>query len=100
MANLINKKEITATTVESVLEQVINKLNRYGYAVADSDEKAESMFKEWGYDGEMRYDVEQQFELLGEMDGDWQKTISVTIYGNYVDSGSDDYIYTVSVTED
>lgn len=100
MGKLIDKKEITATTVENVLEQVINKLNRYGYTTAESDEEAEAMFKEWGYEEEMRYEVAQSFEVLGEMDGDWQKTITVTIYGNYADSGSDDYIYTVSVKED
>lgn len=95
---LINKNEITATKADDVRRQVVELLDRC-YPTANSDDEAASMLKEWGCEGEMRDEIAQKFSLPGEMDGDFQKTITVTIYGCFVDSGSDDYIYTVYVTE-
>jgi hypothetical protein len=95
MKNLINAKEIISKTTSEVEQEVISLLNRKGFT-AGSKEELKNFF-----DGEKYYSNSiQKLQIDGEMNGDWQTTITVIIYENYVDSGSDDYFYTIKVSED
>ena len=93
--NLINTKEITSNTVEEVKNEIINLLNQKGYT-AGSDEDREQFF------GGEKFSSNsiQKLQIDGKMNGDWQTTITVVIYENYIDAGSDDYFYTAEVRED
>ena len=100
MKKLVNTSEITAKTVEVVKAQVEEQLSYLGYVVVESEAEAEEYLKDIEGDGYLHDDVEQTFSLDGEMNGDWQSTITVTIKSYYKDSGSIDYCYQVNVTED
>lgn len=100
MKKLVNTSKITAKTVEAVKAQVEEQLSYLGYVVVESEAEAEEYLKDIEGDGYLYDDVEQTFSLDGEMNGDWQSTITVTIKSYYKDSGSIDYCYQVNVTED
>ena len=95
MNDLINAKEITSKTISEVEQEVIDLLNNKGY-IAGSNEDLNDFFGGEKFSS----NVVQKLEIDGEMNGDWQTTITVVISEHYVDSGSDDYFYTVKVTED
>nr|WP_288330768.1 hypothetical protein [uncultured Prevotella sp.]DAZ14049.1 MAG TPA: hypothetical protein [Caudoviricetes sp.] len=100
MKKLVNTSKITAKTVEAVKAQVEEQLSYLGYVVVESESEAEEYLKDIEGDGYLYDDVEQTFSLDGEMNGEWQSTITVTIKSYYKDSGSIDYCYSVNVTED
>lgn len=100
MKRLVNTSEITAKTVEVVKAQVEEQLRYLGYTVVESETEAEEYLKDIEGDGYLDNDVEQTFSIDGEVNGDWQSTITVTIKSYYKDSGSIDYCYQVNVTED
>lgn len=100
MKKLVNTSKITAKTVEAVKAQVEEQLSYLGYVVVESEAEAEEYLKDIEGDGYLYDDVEQTFSLDGEMNGEWQSTITVTIKSYYKDSGSIDYCYQVNVTED
>lgn len=100
MKKLVNTSKITAKTVEVVKAQVEEQLSYLGYVVVESESEAEEYLKDIEGDGYLYDDVEQTFSLDGEMNGEWQSTITVTIKSYYKDSGSIDYCYQVNVTED
>ena len=100
MKRLVNTSEITAKTVEVVKAQVEEQLRYLGYTVVESETEAEEYLKDIEGDGLLDDDVVQTFSIEGEMKGDWQSTITVTIKCYYKDSGSIDYCYQVNVTED
>lgn len=100
MKKLVNTSKITAKTVEAVKAQVEEQLSYLGYVVVESEAEAEEYLKDIEGDGYLYDDVEQTFSLDGEMNGEWQSTITVTIKSYYKDSGSIDYCYSVNVTED
>ena len=100
MKKLVNTSKITAKTVEAVKAQVEEQLSYLGYVVVESEAEAEEYLKDIDGDGYLYDDVEQTFSLDGEMNGEWQSTITVTIKSYYKDSGSIDYCYSVNVTED
>lgn len=100
MKKLANTSKITAKTVEAVKAQVEEQLSYLGYVVVESEAEAEEYLKDIEGDGYLYDDVEQTFSLDGEMNGEWQSTITVTIKSYYKDSGSIDYCYQVNVTED
>lgn len=100
MKKLINVSEITAKTVEIVKAQVEEQLIYLGYTVVESETEAEEYLKDIEGDGYLYEDIEQTFSIDGEVNGDWQSTITVTIKSYYKDSGSDDYCYQVNVAED
>ena len=95
MNDLIKAKEITSNTVSEVEKEVIDLLNNKGY-ITGSREDLNNFFGGEKFSS----NAIQKLEIDGEMDGDWQTTITAIIYENYIDSGSDDYFYTVKVTED
>lgn len=102
MRQLINENSISATTVDSVYDQVIDLLEARGYNTANNADEVInflSYLEDVDLDDISSNDV-QRIDLDGDLDGDWQKTIHVIIAENYVDPGSDDYVYTISVWED
>lgn len=95
MNDLINAKEITSKTISGVEKEVIAILNNNGY-IAGSKEDLNNFFNGEKYSS----NIIQKLEIDGKINGDWQTTITVVISEHYVDSGSVDYFYTVTVTED
>ena len=99
MKNMVNVSEITAKTVEDVRAQVEEIVGRYNNVVSD-EEAAEQFFTDCEIEGYLYSEEAQRFTVAGEMNGDWQETITVVITAYYKDSGSDDYCYSVSAEED
>lgn len=99
MKNLVNISEITAKTVEGVKQQVEEIVGRYNNVVSD-EEAAEQFFSNCEIDGYLYSEEAQRFIVEGEIKGDWQETITVVITAYYKDAGSEDYCYSVRVTED
>lgn len=99
MKNLVNVSEITAKTVEGVKQQVEEIVGRYNNVVSD-EEAAEQFFADCEIEGYLYSEEAQRFTVDGEQNGDWQETITVVITAYYKDAGSDDYCYSVNVTED
>lgn len=97
METLIRKNRITATTAYEVKSQVEQEFQYLGYIVVGSRAEAEECLSE--IDGDIFDDVVQKFSVLGEIEGAWQVTITVTIKSYYKDPGSNDYCYQVIVTE-
>lgn len=95
MNNLINSKEITSKTAIEIEKEVIDLLNSKGY-IAGSKEDLNNFFEGEKFSS----DLVQKLEIDGEMNGDWQTTITANIYESYIDSGSVDYFYTVVASED
>ena len=84
----------------NIKKQVEQLLDYYGYTVVKNAKEAKKLFKEMGLNTKnLSEETEQKFEVEGEKNGDWQSEITVTVNGHYVDSGSDDYFYSVDVTE-
>lgn len=84
-----------------VRQAVLAEVGRY-HSVANTEAEVVEFFADFGvedYDS-LGGDTEQQFDVLGiEEEGGWIPTYSVRIESHYVDSGSEDYIFTVSVYE-
>lgn len=102
MRQLIDENLISATTTDSVYDQVIDLLEARGYDTANNADEVInylSYLKDVDLDDISTNDV-QRIDIDGELDGEYQKTIHVIIAENYVDSGSVDYVYTISVWED
>lgn len=99
MKNLVIVERINATTSEEVKMQVVDQLKNWGYnVVADEDAARNFFLAEFGK--EMSTEVAQEFAIDGEVNYGYQTTIYVTIKAHYCDSGSDDYLYTIEITED
>lgn len=98
-ANII-KAEITAKTVEGVKAQVEAALTERGYNVVASEKEVKDFFNQAGIEGHLYSETTSTFEVDGEQNGDWEATISVTIKAHYKDAGSEDYVYSIEVTED
>lgn len=77
----INLAEITAKTAEDIKEQVEEMISRQNQVVSGQEEA-------------------RSFTILGEVEGGWQPTFTVVITAYFIDAGSEDYVYSVSVTED
>ena len=97
MKTLIRKNQITATTADEVKSQVEQQLRYLGYTVVDNIAEAEECLSE--IDGDIFDQVVQKISVLGEIEGAWQITLTVTIKSYYKDPGSIDYCYQVNVTE-
>jgi hypothetical protein len=99
MKNLVIVERINATTSKEVKTQVVDQLKNWGYnVVADKDAARDFFLAEFGKD--MSTEVAQEFAIDGEVNYGYQTTIYVTIKAHYCDSGSDDYLYTIEITED
>lgn len=99
MKNLVITERINATNSQEVKEQVVDQLKNWGYnVVADEDAARDFFLAEFGK--EMSTEVAQEFAIDGEVNYGYQTTIYVTIKAHYCDSGSDDYLYTIEITED
>ena len=98
MKTLIRKNQITATTADEVKSQVEQELQYLGYIVVGNRAEAEEYLRE--IDGDISEQLVQKFSVLGEIEGAWQITLTVTIKSYYKDSGSYDYCYQVNITED
>ena len=98
MKTLIRKNQITATTADEVKLQVEQELQYLGYIVVGNRSEAEQCLSE--IDGDIFDQIVQTFSVLGEIEGAWQITLTVTIKSYYKDSGSYDYCYQVNVVED
>lgn len=99
MKKLVNEKEITTKTVEDVKAQVEEQISRYNNVVS-GEEAAEQFFANCEIDGYLYSEEVQRFTVEGEVRGDWQETITVVITAYYKDASSEDYCYSVRVTED
>ena len=100
MKNL--KNQITANTVDEVKNQVEQLFRSYGYIVFDTVEEIEDFYNEnYEYEPgtELSEETVEAFTVPGEMSGDWETEIKVTIKAYYKDSGSVDYCYIVKVEE-
>lgn len=97
MTTIVNKSDITATTVEEVIDQVVELIQAYGVDAAREDVTAYECKEGFG-EGEYTSSVEQVLYVLGEMNGDWQTSIKVTIFENR-SIGGGDYLYTVTASE-
>lgn len=98
MTNLINPSQITAKIAESVIDQVIDFLRWDGL---NSEEETIHAYecKEGFGEGEYTDRVAQKFSVSGEMNGNWETTITVTIFENR-SLITDEYFYTVVAVED
>lgn len=101
MKNLVNKENINAVTIAEVEAQVKAELTQKGLVVVEDKAAAEQYFKDnFEEEGYVGSETAQQFDIISEVVGGWATTINVKIEAHYIDAGSDDYVYTVTVTED
>lgn len=101
MKNLVNKESINAVTIAEVEAQVKAELTQKGLIVVEDKAAAEQFFKDnFEEEGYVYSETAQTFDTLGEVNGDWITTINVKIEAHYIDASYDDYVYTVTVTED
>jgi len=99
MKNLVIKEQINAVQVNEVEAQVKDQMKHFGYPVFASEQEVRGFFlTEFGK--ETYTEIAQEFTVKGEQNGDWETTITVVIKAHYCDSGSEDYAYTIEVTED
>ena len=99
MKNLVIVEQISAKAVESVKSQVCDQLKRFGYNVVADEQDADTFFLTF-FGKRSCQEVAQRFQLDGEQNGDWQTTITVTIREYSCSGNTDDYLYSVEVTED
>lgn len=101
MTQLINKENINAVTIAEVEAQVKAELMQKGFIVVEDRAEAQQFFKD-NFEGDnvVCSEIEQEFTMLGEVNGDWVTTLTVKIVSHFIDSGSNDYVYSVEVTED
>lgn len=95
----INLAEITAKTAEDIKEQVEKMISRQNQVVSGQKE-AEKLYDKNGVEGYVYQEEARNFTILGEVEGGWQPTFTVVITAYFIDAGSDDYVYSVRVTED
>lgn len=100
MKNLVNKENINAVTIAEVEAQVKAELTNNGLIVVEDKAAAEQFIKDNFEEEGYVCSETATFNMLGEVDGDRVTTLIVKIEAHYIDAGSDDYVYTVSVTED
>lgn len=101
MKNLVNTESFKAVTVADVEAQVKAELTQNGFIVVEDKAAAEQFFKDnFEEEGYVGSETAQQFDIISEVDGGWATTTTVKIEAHYIDAGSDDYVYTVTVTED
>lgn len=98
MATLINKSQITAKTAETVIEQVIDFLRWDGLNAEEETIHAYECKEGFGEDEYTSHEA-QRFTVYGEMNGDWQTTITVKVFENR-SLITDEYFYTVKAFED
>ena len=95
----INLAEITAKTAEDIKEQVEEMISRQNQVVSGQEE-AKKLYDKNGVEGYVYQEEARNFTILGEVEGGWQPTFTVVITAYFIDVGSDDYVYSVRVTED
>lgn len=102
MTLISNTKQFNGmfSNANDVRQAVLAEVGRY-HQTATTGVEVEQFFEDLGMDTSyIGGDTEQQFDVLGiEEEGGWIPTYSVKIESHYVDSGSEDYIFTVSVYE-
>ena len=99
MKQLVLVEQISSKNVADIKNEVVSQMQKFGYNVVADEQAARKFFlTEFGKD--MSSETAQSFQIDGELNGDWQTTITVTIKAHFCDSGSDDYLYTVEVVED
>nr|DAV45530.1 MAG TPA: hypothetical protein [Caudoviricetes sp.] len=99
MKNLVIVEQITATTAQEVKQQVEDQLKNWGYYVVDDEQAADTFFLTF-FGKKSSQEIAQKFQLDGELNGDWQTTLTVVIREFSVSGNTDDYAYTIEVTED
>lgn len=99
MKKLVIIERINSNDVESVKAQVKEQMRQFGYYVVADEQEAETFFQTF-FGKETSKEIAQKFQLDGELNGDWQTTITVIIREFSCSGNTDDYIYTVEVTED
>lgn len=99
MKNLVIVEQISSKSAAGVKNEVVSQLQRFGYNVVANEQAARNFFlSEFGK--EMSDRTAQQFQLDGEINGDWQTTIYVTVREFSCSGNCDNYLYTVDVVED
>ena len=95
----INLAEITAKTAEDIKEQVEQIIARQEHVVSGKEE-AERFFAMYGDERYVYGAEDRKYSVEGEVKGGWQTTYTVVIIAYFTDAGSDNYVYSVRVTED
>ena len=90
------KNNKSAETIKREVEQMIA-LQEH---VVSGKEEAERFFAMYGATGYVYSDEDRKFTVKGEIKGGWQTTYTVVIIAYFIEAGSDDYVYSVRVTED
>lgn len=90
------KNNKSAETIKREVEQMIARQEH----VVSGKEEAERFFAMYGATGYVYSDEDRKFTVKGEVKGGWQTTYTVVITAYFLEAGSDDYVYSVSVTED
>lgn len=83
------------------IENEIFSYRYYGVRIVDNKEEAISTFLSYGYHAE---EVEEEVIcnkdiIIGDLDDLYPEEVNVLVTAFYVDPGSDDYVYVVSVDE-
>lgn len=96
MRRIIIKNNKSAETIKREVEQIIARQEH----VVSGKEEAERFFAMYG-DTRYVYGAEdRKYSVEGEVKGGWQTTYTVVIIAYFTEAGSDDYVYSVRVTED
>ena len=82
--------------LENAIEYEISGYRHYGLMIRDSKEEAIATFKEENVEEEVIYDKDI---TVGDDDELFPTEVNVKVTAFYVDPGSDDYVYVVSVEE-
>ncbi len=98
MYKLISPCEINSVISEEVIKEIVEILTDKGL---DAAEECEFSYegKEGFGEGEYTSNIIQKTGILGEMNGNWQTTVTFCIFENH-SKVTDEYFYTVSAFED
>ena len=96
MRRITIKNNKSAETIKREVEQIIARQEH----VVSGQEEAEKLYDRNGVEGYVYQEEARNFTILGEVEGGWQPTFTVVITAYFIDAGSDDYVYSVRVTED
>ena len=101
MRTQVIKSFITAKNSAEIQKQVECLLVVSGKVISRNEKEIEEFFNDgYEYTTPLLSEIVEKFTLRGEMNGNWETTITVQIIAYYHDPGSDDYVYMVKVDED
>lgn len=96
----LKKKLYKCKTEQEVHTLVTNTISKYGGDVVCDDKDAVKFFESFDMFGEVKHNniVNVTLDVVDDIDGDevWYG-IRVSITEHYIDSGSDDYVYSYDI---